>query len=473
VNGRLKVLLGDGTSTLREAGPPLKDAGTTPLAIADLNGDGKPDLAYGDPDMNSGAVVVQLGDGAGGFAPAPLSPFYAGWPGALVSADFNGDGRTDLLPLDWDITYGPAPRGNMILFQTPPTPEIAQGRSLPAKADSVFATKQQLWAFAADGKRAVFGLFNCPKLPLRVWTVPRRTSTGIAGECYALSELTIAGNRVAWIENWFGNTHRSYDVEVAPVSGGRAREVDSSGEEDLETDSPDDVFGPWVGALVGGGSILAYNFWSVDCIPPPCGEECQNEGGGGGGCSSENPTLRVENQQLLRIGPRRSVAVRGGRRAYPVRAAGGGRIAVEPAAGIVVLKPNGSHVSMVPAQTEDPPRDVALSRAHLALLRTYNLDVYDPVTGARQQSIALGPAAGLELAGVNSKLALLRGHGHLVLVRLSDGKLVSFPLSAAAVAGFFDAKLTGAGLFYAYNLPRGAKRGRVVFEPLAKLLARF
>ena len=468
----LEILLGDGTDTFRVApGSPRKGMGSV-LAIGDLNGDEVPDLACADPDMNGGAVEVQLGDGTGGFDPAPLSPFYAGWPGALVISDFNGDGRSDLLPLDWDITYGPAPRGNMILFQTPSTPEIELGRSLPAKVDSVFATKQQLWTFAADGKRAAFGLYGCPKRALRVWTVPARKSTGIATDCYAMSDLAIAGNRVAWIDNWYGNTDRSYGVFAAPVTGGRAREVDSSGEDDLEMENSEDVGGPWVGALVGGGSVLAYNSWWVDCVPPPCDEQCQEEGGGGG-CQDGNPTLRVELQQLWRIDTRRSRAVRGGRRAYPVRAAGGGRIAVEPAAGVVVLRPNGSRVSMVPAQPDDPPRDVSLSRTHLALLRTATLDVYDPATGARQSSIALGPAAGLELAGVSSNLALLLGKGHLVLVRLSDGKLISFPLSAAAVAGFFDAKLTGAGLFYAYNLNRGAKRGRVVFEPAAKLLARF
>jgi hypothetical protein len=152
---------------------------------------------------------------------------------------------------------------------------------------------------------------------------------------------------------------------------------------------------------------------------------------------------------------------------------GGGRIAVEPASGVVVLRANGSRVSSVPAQPDDPPRGVALSRTHLALLRTFTLDLYNPATGARQRSTPLGPAAGLELAGVNGRLALLRGKGHLVLVRLSDGKLVSFPLGAAATTGFVDARLTRAGLFYAFNLARGARKGHVVFEPTARLLVRF
>ena len=79
----------------------------------------------------------------------------------------------------------------------------------------------------------------------------------------------------------------------------------------------------------------------------------------------------------------------------------------------------------------------------------------------------------LKLVGVNSKVALVGRAHELVLVRLSDGKLVSMPLRPATAAGLADAKLTTAGLFYAYNLPRGAKRGRIVFEPTAKLLARF
>ena len=63
-----------------------------------------------------------------------------------------------------------------------------------------------------------------------------------------------------------------------------------------------------------------------------------------------------------------------------------------------------------------------------------------------------------------------------MLLRLGDGKLVSFPLGTTPAGHLVDAKLTVKGLFYAYNLPRKAKakiHGRVVFEPTAKLLARF
>jgi hypothetical protein len=119
---------------------------------------------------------------------------------------------------------------------------------------------------------------------------------------------------------------------------------------------------------------------------------------------------------------------------------------------------------------DNPPRAIALSRTRLAVLRTFTLDLYGPATGRATKSIPLGPAASLQLAGVNSTLALLRSPGRLVLVRLSDGKLISL---AQQSKSHVDAKLTGAGLFYAYNVRRGRAKGRIVFEPTAKLLARF
>jgi hypothetical protein len=48
-------------------------------------------------------------------------------------------------------------------------------------------------------------------------------------------------------------------------------------------------------------------------------------------------------------------------------------------------------------------------------------------------------------------------------------RLISLPLPRS----FVDAKLTEAGLFYAYNTPKAATKGHTVFEPTAKLLRRF
>jgi hypothetical protein len=75
--------------------------------------------------------------------------------------------------------------------------------------------------------------------------------------------------------------------------------------------------------------------------------------------------------------------------------------------------------------------------------------------------------------GVNSKLAMLRGPARLVLVRLNDDKLISLPLRRGASATLVGAKLTEAGLFYAYNARKGPLRGRVAFEPTRELLSRF
>ena len=134
---------------------------------------------------------------------------------------------------------------------------------------------------------------------------------------------------------------------------------------------------------------------------------------------------------------------------------------------VAVLTPSGSPVPSVPASAV-PPRAVALSRMHLAVQGPLTLDLYNPATGAKTKSLPLGPVAAVELTGINAKVALFVGPHHVVLVRLSDGRLISLPL-----ANVIDPKLTEAGLFYAYNTPKATMKGHIVFEPTARLLARF
>jgi hypothetical protein len=95
--GEVSILLGNGDGTF--TGPVGVSAGglINQVAVGDLNGDGKPDLAVA---LRSGSgVAVLLGRGDGGFGGA--QSFAAGKvPTSVAIDDLNGDGRPDLAVAD-------------------------------------------------------------------------------------------------------------------------------------------------------------------------------------------------------------------------------------------------------------------------------------------------------------------------------------------------------------------------------------
>jgi hypothetical protein len=104
----VRIYLGGGTGAFSNAsGSPFSDgANVTALAFGDLDGDGIVDLAGA--NFASSSVSFMRGDGSGGFSAFSGSPFSAGpSPQAVAVADFNNDGRLDVVVVDYDtVTSG-------------------------------------------------------------------------------------------------------------------------------------------------------------------------------------------------------------------------------------------------------------------------------------------------------------------------------------------------------------------------------
>src|SRR5277367_6591646 len=79
------------------------------IAVADVNHDRYPDIVVanaGSDSTDSGSITVLLGDGRGGFHPAPGSPLPAGHlPNDIAIADMNNDGNLDLVIANHQSPY--------------------------------------------------------------------------------------------------------------------------------------------------------------------------------------------------------------------------------------------------------------------------------------------------------------------------------------------------------------------------------
>ncbi|HEX2491563.1 MAG TPA: VCBS repeat-containing protein, partial [Blastocatellia bacterium] len=95
----VSVLLGDGKGSFAPSGASPIKAGRHPydtITLNDVNNDGKADLVT--PNLRGNAVMVMLGDGKAGFTPASGSPIALGpRPGFVAVADLNDDGKADLV----------------------------------------------------------------------------------------------------------------------------------------------------------------------------------------------------------------------------------------------------------------------------------------------------------------------------------------------------------------------------------------
>jgi hypothetical protein len=122
VDGTIEVLLGDGKGHFTpSAGSPVA-CGKNPndIATGDLNGDGNLDLVIANTETPY--LTILLGDGRGGFAPSPHSPFDThSYPHVhgIALGDFNGDGKLDVVTDSWGhdqiLMFLGDGKGNLVL----------------------------------------------------------------------------------------------------------------------------------------------------------------------------------------------------------------------------------------------------------------------------------------------------------------------------------------------------------------------
>jgi uncharacterized protein (TIGR03437 family) len=144
-NGDSYVLPGNGDGTFQ----PPRMVGSGVLRVADFNGDGKPDLLCA-------GLVVRLGNGDGTFknpiATAAAQNFTAlNFGGAIVVGDFNGDGHLDVAQTSaWHDAFGMVwvwlGNGDGTFRMLPPNDQFSNGTSSPS------APQVAVGDFNGDGK---------------------------------------------------------------------------------------------------------------------------------------------------------------------------------------------------------------------------------------------------------------------------------------------------------------------------------
>jgi hypothetical protein len=106
--GRVQVRRGDGRGAFAAASPSVLSVAARPAieTLADVDGDRRPDVVIGHAERSLLSVLLNHGDGT--FASAPGSPFDVGFPAfAVVAADVDDDGRSDLLAATVDSEAAP------------------------------------------------------------------------------------------------------------------------------------------------------------------------------------------------------------------------------------------------------------------------------------------------------------------------------------------------------------------------------
>ena len=127
----------------------------TGLAIADFNGDGNLDVATSAPNFSSSLTEVYLilGDGNSGLSQEATLVGQGGFqPAAIVSGDFNGDGKNDLAVLNSARVVGSDNTSTLMVFLGSGTGTFAPVSGIPRPLSGTRGAAMLVGDFNLDGK---------------------------------------------------------------------------------------------------------------------------------------------------------------------------------------------------------------------------------------------------------------------------------------------------------------------------------
>jgi len=224
----VSVLLGNGNGTFQPQKTFATGSGPMSVAVADVNGDGKPDLVVAND--GSSTVSVLLGNGNGTFL--PQKSFATGYgPISVAVTDVNGDGKPDLIVTNGGSYYYPGDTVSVLL----------------GNGDGTFKTQQTFATGYIPASVAVADINGDgkPDLVIANYGVPSLYGSNLPG---TVSVLLGNGNGTFKPQQTFGAGDYPQFVTVSDVNG--------DGKPDLIVANTGSYYSPGynVSVLLGNGN---------------------------------------------------------------------------------------------------------------------------------------------------------------------------------------------------------------------------
>jgi hypothetical protein len=302
-------------------------------------------------------------------------------------------------------------------------------------------------SIAMDGPRlayAVEGGATCTKV--FVWNVETGSAAIVSGRgtCAAdststgggVTEIAVAGRRLAWIVNQGGNTESSDDLYAASVPAPNERLVASA----LRRGNVDGTLtGSWLAGLVGSGDRIAVDQFTTDASGTIATAALRRLDGSLTTVAAGKATFRASALDLRRIAVLRSDQ----------------KVALyDTDTGRLLL-----------TVTPSSAREVALRKDYLLVLtRSRTIEIFNARTGAPVRTLRV--AAGAVKLDAHSGIAVYAVGRTVHVLRLADGKDAVLATPPRAVVAL---EVEASGIAYAYNTVKGIKAlGNLAFVPMRR-----